>query len=121
MSGRHFYSTLLAVSVAVTSGSALGQPVEIKLTEQVKDQYHLEYLNCLDRSVRALDDGISDALTIGRVASNRCIRERSNLVAVMMHAENKRVRSQFAAAMVEQSVRDGAETVLRYRSLKRGR
>lgn len=121
MRNRHLFYPLVAASAALMPSAAFGEPIDIKVTPQVQDKYHLEYLNCLDRSVRSLDDGISDAYTIGRAASNRCIRERNNLVAVMMHAENKRVRAQFAEAMVERSAQDGAETVLRYRSLGRNR
>lgn len=114
-----YRAALLSASLILGLSGASANQVTIKVTEEVKARYHLEYLNCLHRWVKSLDDGVSDAATVGRAASNRCITERNNLVTVMMHDQNKRVRAMFAEAMVERSAQDGTETVLRYRSGKR--
>ena len=109
-------ATLLLTAVA---GAAQAASVEADHPSQTAMNV---YLGCFVRLARELDDGISDAATIGRAMATHCEEERY-AVARAMTASSTRADAQTTALRV---LRTGAiefatNVVLRLRAARRRR
>ncbi|MCM3420552.1 hypothetical protein [Sphingopyxis alaskensis] len=76
------------------------------------------YMDCRIIRAQSLDDGISDAITIGRVVAAACQREMEQAAAVLTQGENARVRSMLTDRMSGRAAEDAATIVLLERKRK---
>lgn len=95
----------------VFAREALASPAE-------KEAAMRAYMDCRIMRARSLDDGISDAMTIGRVVAAACRREMEQATSVLTQGENARVRSMLTDRMSGRATEDAATIVLLERKRK---
>jgi hypothetical protein len=79
----------------------------------------LEYRECQVQKARILDDGISDALTIGQIIASACRPEMEQVAAAMSRGEkNRRVLPMVIERLASHAAEDAARMVLLERKKK---
>lgn len=97
-------------------GGALAR--EAPATNAETESAKRAYIECRIAKARSLDDGISDAMTIGRVVAAACRWEMEQVATVLTQGENGRVRSMLIDRMSGRAAEDAAAIVLLERKRK---
>lgn len=103
--------TALAVSIATPSIAQDTSPGEADRRAAMQ-----AYYDCRLEKANLLDDGVSDALTIGNAVAAACRVEMELMADVLSAGEGSRVRSMLISRLERRSAEDTAVIVLRQRS-----
>lgn len=101
-------------------GLMITSPANARETGASVDEQHAVasvYLDCLAEQIVLLDDGVSDAMTVGRVVANACRSKREDVAAIMSKG-NRRVQRLLSDRLASHAPEDAATFVLQSRSEK---
>lgn len=103
----------ILIGIAAVASASAREP---EATQEEKEAAYTAYAICLRNRTAALDDGVSDAETVGRAVALGCRPEQAKIATVLSQgAKRDRVRQRTLELMQEHEGQEAAEWVLMHR------
>ncbi len=105
--------SIVALAGAIVVSPSVVQARELPATDAEKDEAGHAYIACQADKAGMLDDGYSDALTIGRAVASACRSEMENLAEVLTKGSKRdRVRLLLIDRLASHAALDASVVVL---------
>jgi hypothetical protein len=88
-------------------------------TAEERDLAIKGYMGCMFEGAAKLDDGVSDALTVGATVARQCRSQLNTMVDVIARGKNRHVHDLFLDRRIADEAQSGADVVVTLRAHRR--
>jgi len=104
--------SFLSVATIATAQSTSSDDAELKSASNA-------YIECVGKNARELDDGISDAQTVGKAAAQSCRTELRTTTDIVTRGRDSEARERIYREQIEEEAGVGTRIVLKVRAARR--